>query len=432
MTTLLPPADLTAVAGPVLRPGDPGWPRRSQASTCPSSPRPPSSSAPRAPPTSPPPSATPRASASASPYRPPGTGCMSDLDDTVLITTRRMTTVAVDPVARTARVGAGVRWREVIDAAAPHGLAPLNGSSSQVGVVGYTTGGGLGPLARRYGFAADHVTPVRRSSPPTARPRGPRREHRPRRRRPVLGRARRQGQLRDRHRDRVRPRAGGDGSTAARSSSLARTPPRCCTPGGSGRRRCPRTRRRRSRCCACRPSPELPEPLRGRFVVALRFTHLGRPTGAALLAPMRAVAPAVMDVVARHAVRGDRRRAHGPDRADARRGTAAPRWPSCPPRPSTPCWRRRAPTSASPLTMVEIRLLGGALARAAAGAQRRDRPRRRVLGLHRRRDGGVVRRGGRRRGRGCGRGTAAVGAWLPDQLPRPGRAGAGRPAVGPG
>src|SRR5262249_46496333 len=57
----------------------------------------------------------------------------------------------------TARVGAGVKWRPVIDAAAEHGLAPLNGSSSDVGVVGYTLGGGLGPMARTYGFAADHV-----------------------------------------------------------------------------------------------------------------------------------------------------------------------------------------------------------------------------------------------------------------------------------
>ncbi len=79
---------------------------------------------------------------------------------TVLVSTRRMQGVQVDPVARVARVGAGVRWREVIDAAVPHGLAPLSGSSSGVGVVGYTLGGGMGHLARKYGFAADHVRAV--------------------------------------------------------------------------------------------------------------------------------------------------------------------------------------------------------------------------------------------------------------------------------
>ncbi|HSU11167.1 MAG TPA: FAD-binding oxidoreductase, partial [Pseudonocardia sp.] len=86
-----------------------------------------------------------------------GHGLYADLGDTVLISTRRMDAVHVDPDTRTARVGAGARWRAVIDAAAPHGLAPLNGSSSTVGVVGYTTGGGLGPLSRSFGFAADHV-----------------------------------------------------------------------------------------------------------------------------------------------------------------------------------------------------------------------------------------------------------------------------------
>ena len=78
----------------------------------------------------------------------------------VLVTTGRMQGVQVDPVGGTATVDAGVRWRSVIDAAAPYGLAPLSGSSSGVGVVGYTLGGGMGHLARRHGFAADHVTAV--------------------------------------------------------------------------------------------------------------------------------------------------------------------------------------------------------------------------------------------------------------------------------
>jgi FAD/FMN-containing dehydrogenase len=75
----------------------------------------------------------------------------------ILISTSRLDAVAIDPVAQTARVGAGVRWNQVIAAAAPYGLAPLNGSSPFVGVVGYTLGGGLGPMARQFGYAADHV-----------------------------------------------------------------------------------------------------------------------------------------------------------------------------------------------------------------------------------------------------------------------------------
>jgi hypothetical protein len=89
-----------------------------------------------------------------------GHGATAPVEGGVLVSTRHLQGVRVDPEARVARVGAGVRWRTVIDAAAPHGLAPLSGSSSGVGVVGYTLGGGMGHLARRHGFAADHVRAV--------------------------------------------------------------------------------------------------------------------------------------------------------------------------------------------------------------------------------------------------------------------------------
>jgi FAD/FMN-containing dehydrogenase len=59
--------------------------------------------------------------------------------------------------AETARVGGGVTWQTVLDAATPHGLAPMCGSAPAVGVVGYLTGGGIGPLVRTVGLSADHV-----------------------------------------------------------------------------------------------------------------------------------------------------------------------------------------------------------------------------------------------------------------------------------
>jgi FAD/FMN-containing dehydrogenase len=85
-----------------------------------------------------------------------GHGARSPADG-VLITTRRMSGVRIDPVARTAWVEAGVRWSAVIEKAAEHGLAPLAGSSPGVGAVGYTVGGGVGLLGRTFGYAADHV-----------------------------------------------------------------------------------------------------------------------------------------------------------------------------------------------------------------------------------------------------------------------------------
>ena len=89
-----------------------------------------------------------------------GHGRGAPLAGGVLISTRRMTGVHVDPVGRTARVEAGTRWAQVVDAAAEHGLAPPSGSSPEVGAVGYTLGGGIGVLARQLGWAGDRVRSI--------------------------------------------------------------------------------------------------------------------------------------------------------------------------------------------------------------------------------------------------------------------------------
>jgi hypothetical protein len=86
-----------------------------------------------------------------------GHGIPIACDGGMLINTSRMQGVSIFPELRVARVEAGVTWDRVITAAAEHGLAPLNGSSSGVGVIGYTLGGGYGWLGRKYGRAADRV-----------------------------------------------------------------------------------------------------------------------------------------------------------------------------------------------------------------------------------------------------------------------------------
>jgi FAD binding domain/Berberine and berberine like len=79
--------------------------------------------------------------------------------DTLMITTRRMSGINIDAEKRTARVAAGVRFGELVEAATAHGLAPLPGSSPGVGVVGYTLAGGASAtMGRKYGWAADHVS----------------------------------------------------------------------------------------------------------------------------------------------------------------------------------------------------------------------------------------------------------------------------------
>ena len=87
-----------------------------------------------------------------------GHGTGTPCDGGLLINTSRMRGVRVDPAARVARVEAGAVWEDVVEAAAAHGLAGLPGSSTTVGVVGYTLGGGFGWLGRRYGLAAHSIT----------------------------------------------------------------------------------------------------------------------------------------------------------------------------------------------------------------------------------------------------------------------------------
>jgi FAD/FMN-containing dehydrogenase len=86
-----------------------------------------------------------------------GHGVALPADGCLLVLTRGLDEVHIDVEAATARVGAGVKWAAVLERAQLHGLAPLLGSSPDVGAVGYTLGGGMGWLARRYGLSADHV-----------------------------------------------------------------------------------------------------------------------------------------------------------------------------------------------------------------------------------------------------------------------------------
>ncbi len=86
-----------------------------------------------------------------------GHGAVPLGDDVLLVHTERMTDLVVDVAGRWARAGAGVQSQQVLDAACPAGLAPVCGSALNVGVVGFLTGGGLGPFARTFGISSDHV-----------------------------------------------------------------------------------------------------------------------------------------------------------------------------------------------------------------------------------------------------------------------------------
>jgi FAD/FMN-containing dehydrogenase len=86
-----------------------------------------------------------------------GHGWATPIESGVALLTHGLQGVEVDGAARTARVGAGTRWADVLSAAAGHGLAPVCGSAPGVGVVGFLLGGGLSPVGRTVGWGSEHV-----------------------------------------------------------------------------------------------------------------------------------------------------------------------------------------------------------------------------------------------------------------------------------
>jgi FAD/FMN-containing dehydrogenase len=84
-------------------------------------------------------------------------GPLGSLDNTILVNVSGMKEVTIDAEARRVRVGAGVRWEEVVPQLSEMGLAALHGSSPDVGIAGYSLGGGMGWLARKHGLQTNSV-----------------------------------------------------------------------------------------------------------------------------------------------------------------------------------------------------------------------------------------------------------------------------------
>jgi FAD/FMN-containing dehydrogenase len=82
------------------------------------------------------------------------------VDGGMVIDLTPMKGILVDPVRRIIRAQGGVRWGEFDRETCVFGLATTGGLVSSTGIAGFTLGGGLGWLMRKYGLACDNLLSV--------------------------------------------------------------------------------------------------------------------------------------------------------------------------------------------------------------------------------------------------------------------------------
>ena len=220
---------------------------------------------------------------------------VSTAQGSVLITTHWMSDISVDADRRIARVGAGAIWADVIRKTAEVGLAPLSGSNPKVGVSGYTLGGGLSPtLGRAHGYAADHVRSLDVVTADGAV------RHVDAHSEPELFWALRGGKgnfavvtaLEFDLFPVSRLFGGGIYFSGERMADVLRV-------WSAWHRDMPETMSTSIAALRLPSLPQVAEPLRDAFTVSVRIAYTGTAEdGARLIAPLRAVGPALVDTVA--------------------------------------------------------------------------------------------------------------------------------------
>jgi len=294
---------------------------------------------------------------------PQGTGHnatpLGPLEDTILVKTGRMRKVEIDPEQQTARVEAGVLWLDVVEAAAAHGLGALAGSSPDVGVVGYTLGGGVSLLGRKHGLASSSVISVELVTADGEHRRVTSESD------PDLFWALRGG--------------GGDfGVVTALEFRLfpiasvyagilwwpiERASEVLHTWGAIVRRGLPDETTTVGRLLQLPPLPEIPEPVRGKSFVIVEVIHAGDAAAAdELIAPLRALGP-VMDTVAEISLPALSHLHMDPEHPVPGVGDGV-MLTELDPETIDTLLRVGGPRSGSPLLSLEVRQLGGELGRA--------------------------------------------------------------------
>jgi FAD/FMN-containing dehydrogenase len=296
---------------------------------------------------------------------PQGTGHgaepLEPLQGAMLLRTSRMRGVRIDPAARTARADAGAVWQDVTIPAGEHGLAALAGTSANVGVTGYTLGGGIGWLARRYGLAANSVTGAEIVTP-TGRFVRTDAGHEP---------------------DLFWAVRGGGGSVGVVTALEMRLYPVRELYAGAlffpiGRTAqvlhawrawtgtVPDEVTSLGRILRLPPLPEIPEPLRGRAFALVEAAFLGdADTGSELLGPLRRLGPE-LDTFAMIPAPTLQQLHMDPDQPVPNQGDGA-FLADLPAAAIDALVALAGPDTDTPLLSVEVRHLGGALARPAPG-----------------------------------------------------------------
>ena len=78
-------------------------------------------------------------------------------DNGLVIDLSRMDSIRINPEQKTGAAGPGVTWREFDKKTQEYRLATTGATVSEVGIAGYTLGGGTGYLARKHGLALDNL-----------------------------------------------------------------------------------------------------------------------------------------------------------------------------------------------------------------------------------------------------------------------------------
>ena len=208
---------------------------------------------------------------------------MSTVDGTILLRTGALDELHVNRHTGRLRVGAGVRWGRALAALHGTGALALAGSSADTTVVGYSVGGGLSWFSRRHGYAAHSVRSLDVVD--------------------ALGKQHRVTE--DEDADLFWALRGGGGEFGVVTAIDLALHPAPALFGGSlvfpgeqiapvwdayleVTQHAPETLSVWLRILNLPDVPFVPEPVRGRLAIAVYFTHLGDPLwGEHLVAPLR-------------------------------------------------------------------------------------------------------------------------------------------------